>query len=289
MPESMNPCRLIKYTYSTILLLFSIAIVMTLIFQGNTKVAAEVHPALAFVLIWVAVIWLSMVEGGQGSLVGLPPIDRELYKDSHPITYYICERAHKGDNLDRYLMGRQFMVLVLVFTTNQCGGPLPGSDVFGMPGWLSGIFLQAGIAMFLMTANIGQLAAQVNASRCMLDYINTHFMTFTYYVTVFIEASGLLHSCYLAQMFFAWLAGQPLQSNEEPRTPVMSFLFWIRVLFSLACLAISFAVTIAALFQGKTTMWESVPGGAAIVLFFIFMAIVGMLGVCRLPSSPLLR
>jgi hypothetical protein len=42
-----------------------------------------------------------MVEGSQGSLVGLAPVDKELFKDSHPITYKCCEVAHKGDNLDR--------------------------------------------------------------------------------------------------------------------------------------------------------------------------------------------
>jgi silicon transporter len=267
----------IRMAYSMALLIFSIVIVMALIFTEETKVSSTVHPAFAFVLIWIAIIWLSMIEGGQGSMVGLPPINRELYKKSHPITYQICSWGHKGDNLDRYLMGRQFMVLLVVFTTNQCGAPLAGAEVLGLNPTLAKVFLDSGIAMFLMTANIGQLAAQVNASRCMLDYINTHFMTFTLYVAMAIEASGLLHSCYLVQMFFAWLAGKPVTSKEAPRTGLESLLFWGRVLMSLAILCYAFAVTLAALFQGKTTMWESIPEPVAVLLFFIFMAIVGML------------
>jgi hypothetical protein len=69
-------------------------------------------------------LWLSMIEGGQGSLVGLAPVNPELYKESHPTTYKNTAFAHKGDNLDRYLMGRQFMVVLTVFTINLSGGPL---------------------------------------------------------------------------------------------------------------------------------------------------------------------
>lgn len=79
--------------YSMSLVIFSIIIVMTLIFNRDTKISHDIHPALAFVLIWGAIIWLSMVEGGQGAIVALPPVDRALYKESHPITAMICERA----------------------------------------------------------------------------------------------------------------------------------------------------------------------------------------------------
>ena len=47
---------------------------MGLIFTEQTRVSSDVHPGLAFVVIWLAEIWLSMVEGGQASLVGLSPI-----------------------------------------------------------------------------------------------------------------------------------------------------------------------------------------------------------------------
>lgn len=266
-----------RYFYSTCLLIFSTVLVMALIFSENTKLAQEVHPAFAFVLIWVAIIWLSMVEGGQASLVGLPPIDRDLYIDTHPITYKICSWAHEGDNLDRYLMGRQFMVLVLVFVTNQCGAPLEDAEVLNMPEMVNKIFLGAGLGMFFMTAMIGQLAAQVNASRCMLDYINTNFMTFTLYVAMGIEASGLLHSCYLVQMFFVALSGQTFESKEAPRTGFQNLIYWGKILMSLAILGFAFAVTLSALFNGQTTMWDGVPAGVSVILFFVFMSIVGML------------
>lgn len=53
--------------------------------------------------------------------------------------------------------------------------------------------------------------------------------------------------------------------------------FWFRVALSLAILTFSLVVTMAALFEGKTTMWDSVPGVIAVILFFLLMSVVGML------------
>ena len=119
-----KPIKLFKEVYSTALLIFSSVIVIALIFDNQTKVSQEAHPSVAFICLWLAIIWLSMVEGGQASCVGLPPIDMDLYKDSHPTSYKIMKIVNKGDNLDRYLMGRQFMVLALVFVENLCGHPI---------------------------------------------------------------------------------------------------------------------------------------------------------------------
>lgn len=276
--SGVKPGKLFRDVYSTILLIFSTVIVMGLIFTGQTKVSNEVHPALAFCVIWIAIIWLSMVEGGQASLVGLPPVDMNLYKDSHPTAHKIMAVVNTGDNLDRYLMGRQFMVLALVFVEHICGAPITsGIQVFGMPEWVTSVFLDSGLALFFMTAMIGKISAQVNASRCMLDYVNNYFAYFTLQVSMLVEASGLLHCCYVVQMFFAYAAGQPLESKEASRTVVQDLFFWARVLLSTAILAFSFAVTLSALFHGQTTMWEGVPPAVSVIIFFLFMAIVGML------------
>jgi len=266
-----------KDVYSIVLLIFSIVVVSALIFDRQTSLSQDVHPALAFICIWIALIWLSMVEGGQASMVALPPVDRDLYKDSHPIACAICTYGHRGDNLDRYLMGRQFMVLALVFIINLSGGPVAEADVLGLPRWLSDIFLGSGLAMILFTCMIGQLNTQVNAALCMLDFINNHFMTMTLYVAMAIEASGLLHSSYLIQQIVAKLAGKPIVSNEPPRNLQQNIWFWTRVLMSCVILTLSFVYTIGALVTRKTTMWANVPIPISLILFFLLMSVVGML------------
>lgn len=245
-----------KEIYSTLLLIFCAIIVLTVIFEKNTKLS-ESSPWIAFFIFWISLYWLSMVEGGQASLVGLPPVDMELYEKSHPTSHKIMAVINKGDNLDRYLMGRQFMVLALVFVENLCAHANdPKMSILGMPLVINNMFLDTGLAVFFMTAMIGKISAQVNASRCMLDYVNTFFAYFTMQTARLIEVSGLLHCCYPVQMFFAWASGHPLESKEAPRTLVQNLFFWTRVLVSTAILCFAFAVTLEALFNGQTTMWE---------------------------------
>ena len=277
MTGKTTPLQAFKQFYSTCLVIFSVVIVTALIFTENTKVAKDAHPVVALVTMWLCILWMSMVEGGQCSMVGLPPIDRELYKDSHKITYKICSLGHRGDNLDRYLMGRQFMVIFINFTISLCGSPLDGAEVLGLPQWVTDIFLGSGIAMVLTNVNIGQLTAQVNASHCMLDYINTHFMTFTLYTTLLIEMTGFMHVCYLIRDMCYYAAGKPIETNEPPRSPMKAFFHWGRVAFSTAVLCFSLAVTIEALFKNQTTMWTFIPNWLAVVLFFVLMSVVGLL------------
>merc|ERR1712106_517996 len=184
---------------------------------------------------------------------------RELYKDSHSIAYKCSKIAHKGDSLDRYLLGRQFMVVMVVFTVNMSGGPLEGAEIWGFPSVVLNIFLTSGLSMILFTCMVGQLNSQVNASHHMLDYLNNWFGLFTLYFANFVEFTGLLHASYVVQLLVGQLAGQPIESNDGPRSGFASFFFWFPCLFSFTILGFCIAVTMVALFSGKTTMWEGVP------------------------------
>jgi hypothetical protein len=186
--------------------------------------------------------------------------------------------AHKGDNLDRYLLGRQFMVVLVVFVINNAGSPLTSdSTIWGFPHLFVSIFLGSGLYMIFFTVMVGQLSSEVNASLCMLDYLNNWFGLFTVYVALGLEFTGILHASYLIRMIFCYLAGKTVESQEPPRNLFQNIFFWLRVAFSVGCLIFSFAVTLTALFQGKTTVWKSVPPVAAVILFFVLMSVVGLL------------
>jgi len=287
---SFNPLKTFKSIYSSILLIFSIVLIMGLIGNEQTNLSSDAHPAAAYILLWVAIIWLTMVEGGQASLVGLEPVDNSLYKESHPLSYQSTKITNYGDNLDKYLLGRQFMVVLVVFCVNISGGPIDGATLWGLPGWVVDVMFQGGLAMIMLTCNVGQLNSQVNASLCMLDYINNYFALFTLYVAMTIEFSGLLHASYVVQMIVNCLAGK---KNESDRTPLESVFFYFRCLVSLAILGFCLAVTFEALFDGKTTMWEGVPAWLAVIIFAILLCVVGMLegmqiaffAVAKLPAS----
>lgn len=78
---------------------------MDLIFQRETKLAQDWNPTAAFLTMLFVIIWLNTVEGTQGAFVELPPVDRSLYEDTHAITHKCTTVAHRGNNLDRYIIG----------------------------------------------------------------------------------------------------------------------------------------------------------------------------------------
>jgi len=267
----------VKYVYSMGLLIFSVIIVMAAMFSEQTKVSQDAHPVAAFFIFWFLILWLAMMEGGQGCLVGLQPVDKDLYKESHKVTYKNTMLAHKGDNMERFIVGRQFLVVLVITVINMCGSAVADANVLGLSSGLTQVFLGSGLAMILTTIMLGQLTAQVNAANCMLDFINTYFMLFTSYVSLGIEFSGLLHSVYLVQIVFSKITGKPIESQEPPRSAVQNLFFWTRVVMSLAILAFSLAVTITALFEGKTGMWEGVPPYVSVIILFVLMCVVGMM------------
>lgn len=279
--EEPSSCQkgatLFKYSYSLALLVFSVTVVVATIFTNQTKLSSEVNSAFAFILICVLTFWLAVMEGGQGCIVGLQPVDKSLYAETHPNALKVTKLTHKGDNLERYIVGRQFLVVLVIFCINMCGSALKGTSVLNMPDILVEIFINSGVAMILMTITLGQLTAQVNATPCMLDFLNNYISLFTSYVSLFIEMSGLLHSVYLVQMIFAKITGKSTESKEAARSIPQAIAFWLRIVFSLVVLSFSFAVTLVALFKGKTTMYGGVPEAVSVALLFVLMAFVGMM------------
>lgn len=77
-----------KYLYSFALLTFSVVIVMAAVFEKQTTATANMDfpPVAACLVFWFLIIWLGVMEGGQGALVGLQMVDKSVRK-VHCITF----------------------------------------------------------------------------------------------------------------------------------------------------------------------------------------------------------
>ena len=141
---------IIKYILSLALLIFSIVVTISLIFNKSTKLS-NTSPWLALFVLCGTIVWLALMEGQQASLVGLTSVvDHLVYKGTHPIAYTNIQLAHRGNNLSRYVTGRQFMVVMCVFVINLCGAPASQPDsqdvfIFSLPNIIQEIFLGSGL------------------------------------------------------------------------------------------------------------------------------------------------
>lgn len=284
-----------KYAYSSALLLFCLVVVTTAIMTKQTTGTGiyGIHPGIAYPFFWFLILWLALMEGGLNCQVGLQPVNKLVYKDSHPKTFKCTSLAHNGGNIERFIIGRQFMDLLCVFMTSVMVSAISGASVLGLPSVVCDIFLSSGLAVILVTIVFGQLMTQINAAHSMLDFINNYAMIVVTYLALTIELSGLLHAVYLIQICFAKAAGKEIESREPRRTCLRSTFFWLRVTVSTFLLLASLVITGVALFSSNTTCWESLPAGAALVALIALFLITGFMeglqiaffSVFHLPTS----
>jgi len=103
-PESnlVKALHFLQASYSGALLFFCVGVVSSAIKNNQTTSFENGIPTgLAACVVWGLIFVLATIEGGQGCLVGLQPIDKDSYKESHPIAYKGTVLAHKGDNMER--------------------------------------------------------------------------------------------------------------------------------------------------------------------------------------------
>ena len=291
-----------KYTVSILLVAACVGSVVFDIFTRQTPMSVSAPPYVAFITMWVLLIWLGVLEGLQGSLVGLQPIDSCLYRTSHPQAYHQCSIIHAEaeNNLNRFIVGRQFLVVLVVFCLNLCCGT--GSIV-------------SGIAIMIITVVIGQLSSEVNATNCMLDFINTSIGVITTYTCLIIESSGLLHSVYLVDCLFSLLSSRTAPVSEQggddddqesvtyqqqdeteeievsttgvtepqpvqPQHDVAWWWYWTRVFFSFSLLTYAMIVTVSALLKNETQFIEIFsPTISSVGRILIFVGLICSLGI----------
>ena len=88
-------------------MLFSGVVVCYSIVEQKTSMWKEV-PGWASLLIFIFVLWLlGVMEGLQIALVELKRQNPETYKETYPTAYRLGQQASMGDNIEKFLMGRQ--------------------------------------------------------------------------------------------------------------------------------------------------------------------------------------
>ncbi len=206
---------MIKTSLSMILILFSLVVISTAIITKQTVATGEnnVHPILALCVFYFSLFWLAIMEGGLNCMVGLQPISKQLYKKSHPKTYMCTSLSHKGQNIERFIVGRQYLDLMIVFITSFMVSSIDNANVLGLPKIVNDIFLGSDLAVILSTIVFGQLIAQINCAHSMLDFINNWVMVVSTYVALIVEASGILHAVYFVQIIFTKIVSKSAGKN----------------------------------------------------------------------------
>lgn len=270
----------VRYWMSAFAVIFCLCLIFGVIVNDQLK--SGLHPVPAVFIWWFMMFYLSCLEGVQASLVALTPIDTEVYRKSHPACYKCTTLAFQGNNLDKFIVGRQFLVVFVVFMIGYCtgydkdlmeekGNPLGVSDGF------RDSIMEPGFSGAITTIVIAQLISQIVASRCNIDYLNFYFHYYAVLgVCLFTEFIGLMHFVYLIQKAVVAYKGTPEANQKQVKNQGNPVFFWGRVVWSTGVLGLCLAIVMTSLFDGATGLKKTIPDMPESVGFIVFLALCGV-------------
>jgi len=215
------------YWWGLALCFFGVCVVMTGIINRDNNPPWEHdagHALLEVVLFWSMLSWIAMLEGCQISVVGLQGYDPESFKESHPRAYAACVLVHKGPNVERFLVGRQFLLLFNGFLVSRIGGGRGDIDTFKMGDWtwsheFMQFFYQNGVLLMVVMRACDKHSTELNR-QLGDDYRNwsTNLVVFKSLITR--DHSTFLLSCSCAALLeSAWfsqlLANKDIQEEQQ--------------------------------------------------------------------------
>merc|ERR1712226_567114 len=284
-----------SYWWGLALVFFSLVIVCHGIAQQWNNPAwkdtqDDGHPVLEICFFFFMLSWIGLLEGCQISIVGLQGVDLEPFKDSHPRAYKALKKCYKGANVERFLVGRQFLLLWNGFLCGRVGGAADIPDNGGnykigdwewdINGAGSQIFWSNSFLLIIIIVAFAQLPTQLLAEDKMLGFMELPFMA--YYTvllpTLFMEGLGLTHSAYFLKDFLVWACNIDTSDEDESKRMPKDFWYYFKRVES--CCVVVFCGVF--LFKGwflkqagatHGTGWEDMDGYAAIAVsvFFLFI------------------
>merc|ERR1711936_83403 len=199
---------IVRFIFSLGLLLFSAVVTCYSILLQKTNMWKEV-PGWVSLLIFVFVLWcLWVMEGLQIALVELKRLNPDYYKTSHPTAYKLGQIACKGDNIEKFLMGRQVFVVCSVFFAAKLTtihGRTEEGFLFYVPAWVQAVFLETGLLACVLVVILAQLMPQIVASIYPVQFLELLVMRPAYYACIALESTGLTHFCWVLAHCLAWL------------------------------------------------------------------------------------
>lgn len=139
-----------KYAISAFILIICLIISMQL--AGSV---------LNVVLIWVFIIYLASLEGGQVALVSLLQWDKSQVANSHKLTARCISNVDKSGAIEQYIMGRQFLVVIVIFLISLvAGGTSSCQDIsMGVLTSLASGLCSTGLTLTFATIMIAQITS----------------------------------------------------------------------------------------------------------------------------------
>ncbi len=191
--------RTFRLIWSVALFCFVSYFVLGGILDGHATLSTA-HPLLTLGLLAILITILAVVEGLHLCVGRLGLKDLGALRDQYPRAYKLHQWINTASGTNRFLAGRQLVVIVVVFfvariTSFSAMQTWPLTSVI-MPAvlrsaWFQEIFLNLGILGAFFVLWFGQLIPQFIATKKPVAFLNLFGMEIALRACFFIEALGL--------------------------------------------------------------------------------------------------
>jgi len=187
-----------RYTVSTLLTIASLILIIWAIAAGLAPL--EGHPIVLYSLFVFSVSLLGMLEGLQIAILNLERANAERFK--HLNRAYVNHKLatrHHGLNVQRFLVGRQFFVVFVVFLSAQL---TTYSDLtWDIPRWLFILIIDTGFPGVMVVLSFGQLMPQLVAATHPITFMNIPGAWIVIKIALGFEAIGITHFSWVLTFF----------------------------------------------------------------------------------------
>jgi len=192
--------------YSTCITLGSIALIFYSI--GAGLAALEGPPPVLMIILVLVLILLGYLEGLQVAILALERINSEPWKDAKPRGYtnHKLAVANRGLNVQRFLVGRQFFVVFVVFVIANLT-TYKDLKIDWLPRWLFISLIQTGLPGALVVLAFGQLMPQLVASSHPITFMNLRGSWFVIQLCLCFEVIGITHFSWVLTKFVRFIFG----------------------------------------------------------------------------------
>ena len=192
----LRAIEILKYTWSTCLVLFSLCVIFYSVTQKYCVLQA--NPVLLFFILFAATLLLAYVEALHYANVSVEKWDMTPYKERFPRACETQKLVKTNKLVQRFLVGRQFFVIFVVFTISEITSfPYINPNMWGMPPSFVLVVCQIGIPGVMWVLTIGQLIPQLYVEEFTLPFLNLYGCNFVTRLAFAAEFIGICH--------FSWI------------------------------------------------------------------------------------
>mmetsp|Transcript_45927 Transcript_45927/g.73538 ORF Transcript_45927/g.73538 Transcript_45927/m.73538 type:complete len:460 (-) Transcript_45927:148-1527(-) len=177
----------IRLVFSICLLIFSTIMTLYAIATSTTTMPGTIPPWAQYLLLGIALMVLGVLEGLQIGVVELAHKDPNRYRKLYPRAARLLAFENKGRNVERFLMGRQVLVVGTVFIAARI------TTFDGVWDAIHGLTFSGFLGVVLVVI-VAQLTPQVLAAAYPTEFMNLPGMKIAFWACLLVEATGLVHA-----------------------------------------------------------------------------------------------